>query len=54
MVLLFPIGLFDIVDRKRMGLVRQGIGKDIADRNDPSSMLVAAAEEILRPFPPKP
>jgi hypothetical protein len=44
----------DIVDRKLKDVIWQGIGKDVLDRDDPSATLVAAVDEILKPFPPKP
>jgi hypothetical protein len=44
----------DIVDRKLNDMVWQGVGRDVLDRNDPSSTLVSAVDEILKTFPPKP
>jgi len=44
----------DIVDRLKKDLVWQGVGKDVLDRNDPSATLVAAVDEVLKGFPPRP
>jgi len=43
----------DMVDREKKDLVWQGVGKDVIDRNNPSSNLVAAVEKILEKFPPQ-
>jgi len=42
----------DVVDRKKNDLIWQGVGKDVLDRNDPASNLVAAVEKVLEKFPP--
>lgn len=42
----------DVVDRNKKELIWQGVCKDVLDRNDPSSNLVAAVEKVLEKFPP--